>query len=58
MLRQLPIPSKAALQQVLEAFTLFYNHVRPHQNRGGPTSPAETWNGCSQVKWSVRVRAR
>lgn len=42
MLRQLPIPSKAALQPVLEAFTLFYNHVCPRQNLGGPTSPAET----------------
>lgn len=30
MVRQLPIPGKAALQPVLEAFTLFYNHVRPH----------------------------
>ena len=47
MLRQLLIPGKAALQQALEAFTLFYNHVRPHQNLGGLT-PAEAWNGYSQ----------
>jgi putative transposase len=47
LLRQLLIPSKAALQQALEEFTLFYNHVRPHQNLGGLT-PAEAWNGYSQ----------
>lgn len=47
LLRQLLILSKAALQQALEEFTLFYNHVRPHQNLGGLT-PAEAWNGYSQ----------
>jgi putative transposase len=44
LLRQLVIPSAAALQMALEEFTLFYNHVRPHQNLAGLT-PAEKWNG-------------
>lgn len=44
LLRQLLIPSTAALQIVLEEFALFYNHVRPHQNLAGLT-PAEQWNG-------------
>lgn len=48
LLRQLVIPSKAALQLALDEFTLFYNHVRPHQNLGGLT-PAEKWNGCSKT---------
>lgn len=48
LLRQLVIPSKAALQKALEEFTLFYNHARPHQNLDGLT-PAEKWNGWSKV---------
>ena len=48
LLRQLVIPSKAALQRALEEFTLFYNHARPHQNLGGLT-PAEKWNGFSKA---------
>lgn len=44
LLRQLVIPSQAALQRALQEFTLFYNHVRPHQNLAGLT-PAEHWNG-------------
>jgi putative transposase len=48
LLRQLVIPSKAALQQALQEFTLFYNHARPHQNLAGLT-PAEKWNGWSTV---------
>ena len=40
LLRQLVIPSKTALQSALEAFTLFYNHARPHQNLDGLT-PAQ-----------------
>ena len=48
LLRQLVIPSKAALQRALEEFTLFYNHARPHQNLDGLT-PAEKWNGFSKA---------
>ena len=48
LLRQLVIPSKAALQRSLQEFTLFYNHARPHQNLAGLT-PAEKWNGWSAV---------
>ncbi len=48
LLRQLVIPSKAALQVALEEFTLFYNHARPHQNLDGLT-PAQKWNGWSKT---------
>ncbi len=48
LLRQLVIPTKAALQSALEEFTLFYNHARPHQNLDGLT-PAEKWNGWSRA---------
>jgi putative transposase len=48
LLRQLVIPSKAALQHALEEFSLFYNHARPHQNLDGLT-PEEKWNGYSQT---------
>jgi putative transposase len=63
LLRQLVIPSKAALQLALQEFTLFYNHARPHQNLCGLT-PAEKWNGyCTAdlaqtpAKWAVLVQA-
>ena len=48
LLRQLVIPSKAALQSALEEFALFYNHARPHQNLDGLT-PAQKWEGLSKV---------
>jgi transposase InsO family protein len=48
LLRQLTIPSQAALQRALDEFTLFYNHVRPHQNLEGRT-PAQAWN---KVTWT------
>lgn len=48
LLRQLVIPSKAALQKALEEFTLFYNQARPHQNLEGLT-PAEKSNGYSKT---------
>ncbi|WP_090142360.1 integrase core domain-containing protein [Limnohabitans sp. DM1] len=32
LLRQLVIPSGGALQNALDEFRVFYNHVRPHQN--------------------------
>ena len=48
LLRQLVIPSKAALQLALEEFTLFYNHARSHQNLDGLT-PAQKWNGWSRT---------
>ena len=48
LLRQLVIPSRAALQRALEEFTLFYNHARPHQNLDGLT-PAQKWNGFSKA---------
>ena len=47
LLRQLVIPTKAALQSALEEFTLFYNHARPHQNLDGLT-PAQKWNGLGK----------
>ncbi|MES2951780.1 MAG: integrase core domain-containing protein [Pseudomonadota bacterium] len=48
LLRQLVIPTRAALQSALEEFTLFYNHARPHQNLDGLT-PSQKWNGLSKV---------
>jgi hypothetical protein len=48
VLRQLVIPTRAALQSALEEFALFYNHARPHQNLDGLT-PAEKWNGLSKT---------
>lgn len=48
LLRQLVIPSKAALQRALQEFTLFYNHARPHQNLAGLT-PAQAWNEWSKT---------
>ena len=48
LLRQLVIPTRAALQAALEEFTLFYNHARPHQNLDGLT-PAQKWSGLSKV---------
>lgn len=44
LLRQLVLPTKAALQSALEEFMLFYNYARPHQNLDGLT-PAQKWNG-------------
>lgn len=44
LLRQLAIPSGAALQMALNEFRLFYNHARPHQNLHGLT-PAEHFAG-------------
>ena len=48
LLRLLVIPNKAALKQALQEFSLFYNHVRPHQNLHGLT-PAESWHGLTMV---------
>jgi putative transposase len=47
LLRQLTIPNQAALQVALDEFTLFYNHVRTHQNLDGRT-PEQAWN---KVTW-------
>ncbi len=47
LLRQLAIPSQAALQAALDEFRLFHNHVQPHQNLHGKT-PAEVWNAQSE----------
>lgn len=44
LLRQLAIPSGAALQMALNEFRLFYNHVWPHQNLNALT-PAEHFAG-------------
>ena len=57
LLRQLVIPTKAALQLALDEFTLFYNHARPHQNLGGLT-PAETWNGYCKTDLAQRQPKR
>lgn len=46
MLRQLVIPGKLALQQALDHASIFYNHVRTHQNLDGLT-PAEAWEGMT-----------
>jgi putative transposase len=46
LLRQLVIPSRAALQAALDEFRLFHNHVQPHQNLQGKT-PAQVWRGKS-----------
>jgi putative transposase len=43
LLKQLVIPSQAALQMALDEFKLFYNHCRTHQNLDGLT-PAQVWN--------------
>ncbi len=48
LLKQLVIPSQAALQMALDEFRLFYNHCRTHQNLGGLT-PAQAWN---KVTWA------
>jgi putative transposase len=48
LLRQLVIPTKAALQIALEEFALFYNHARPHQNLNGLT-PAQKWDGLAKA---------
>ena len=52
LLRQLVVPTTAALQSALQEFTLFYKHARAHLNLDGLT-PAEKWNGWLKV--TVRV---
>lgn len=47
LLKQLEIPNSKALQAALIEFSLFYNHVRPHQNLNGLT-PVEAWQGYIQ----------
>ena len=47
LLRQLLIPSKAALQSALEEFTLFYNHARSHQNLEKVSS-----SGCKNIRFA------
>jgi len=42
-LDQWMVPDRAALEQSLAQFRLFYNHVRPHQHLAGRT-PGEAWN--------------
>jgi hypothetical protein len=44
LLRQLVIPSGGALQNALDEFRVFYNHVRPYQNLNGLT-PTEHFAG-------------
>lgn len=53
LLRQLAIPNAQALQNALQEFTLFYNHVRPHQNLQGLT-PAEKWQWYSATDIAQR----
>ncbi len=43
-LRYWAVPDGAGLNRSLDAFSLWYNAVRPHQNLGGRT-PLEQWNG-------------
>jgi putative transposase len=57
LLRQLVIPSTGALQIVFEEFTLFYDHVRPHQNLAGLT-PVEKWNGYCTTDIGQRPAAQ
>ncbi len=40
----LTIPTASALQERLNEFTTFYNHVRMHQSLDGLT-PGEAWSG-------------
>ena len=56
LLKQLEIPNSNALQAALIEFSLFYNHVRPHQNLNGLT-PAEAWQGCTQQDIRQNVRS-
>lgn len=48
ILAQIIIPGSMALQLALTEFTLFYNHIRPHQNLNGLT-PAEVWQGMTII---------
>jgi putative transposase len=41
-LRQMQFSGRLALNQSLQTFLHWYNHIRPHQNLGGFT-PAEAW---------------
>ena len=57
LLRQLVIPTKAALQLAFNEFTLFYNQALPHQNLGGLT-PAEKYNGYCKTDLAQRPPKR
>jgi putative transposase len=46
VLRQLALPTSAALQGALNEFVMFYNHARAHQGLGGLT-PAQAWRGLT-----------
>jgi putative transposase len=48
VLKQLTLPSTAALQSALDEFGGFYNHVRVHQGLHGLT-PAQAWRGLSHL---------
>lgn len=54
LLRQIALPTAAALQTALDEFAGFYNHVRVHQALAGLT-PAQAWQGLS---WADVRRAR
>lgn len=43
-----PIANAAAMQQALDEFRCFYNHVRVHQALGGRT-PAQAWKGEAAI---------
>ena len=56
LLKQLEIQSSKVLQSALIEFSLFYNHVRPHQNLNGLT-PAEAWQGYIQQDIRQNVKS-
>lgn len=52
-LDRLAADSLASLNQALQDFRFFYNHVRPHQNLGGAT-PAEAWAGVDPYTTPIK----
>jgi transposase InsO family protein len=48
------ITSRVELQDMLDAFSLWYNAVRPHQNMGGQT-PLEAWYGIDPYSQPIKA---
>jgi len=45
----LAVHSDKALVSLLDEFSAWYNHVRPHQHLGGAT-PMEAWHGIDPFR--------